>query len=113
MSNDTRYNGWTNYETWNLALWLDNDQGYYTYWHAQAQKAWNTAEDKQPNPYLDRDGNARMLLSDQLCQEIEDAQPELIEFWADMITAALGEIDWLEIADHYLSDVNKAEDANA
>ena len=24
---DTRYNGWTNYETWNVALWLGNDQG--------------------------------------------------------------------------------------
>jgi len=21
------YNGWTNYETWQCALWLDNDQG--------------------------------------------------------------------------------------
>ena len=23
------YNGWYNYETWNLKLWLDNDQGTY------------------------------------------------------------------------------------
>lgn len=23
------YNGWKNYETWNVALWLDNDQGTY------------------------------------------------------------------------------------
>lgn len=23
------YNGWTNYETWNVALWLDNDQESY------------------------------------------------------------------------------------
>ena len=21
----TSYNGWKNYETWNVALWLDND----------------------------------------------------------------------------------------
>ena len=26
---DTTYNGWTNYETWNVGLWLGNDQGLY------------------------------------------------------------------------------------
>lgn len=23
------YNGWTNYETWNVALWVGNDEGFY------------------------------------------------------------------------------------
>ena len=25
------YNGWTNYETWNVALWLDNDYESYQF----------------------------------------------------------------------------------
>ena len=28
---DTEYNGWTNYETWNVALWLQNDEGLYNF----------------------------------------------------------------------------------
>jgi hypothetical protein len=26
---DTEYNGWTNYETWNVGLWLGGDEGLY------------------------------------------------------------------------------------
>ena len=28
---DTTYNGWTNYETWNVALWIGGDEGLYNF----------------------------------------------------------------------------------
>lgn len=29
MTNSTTFNGWSNYETWNVALWINNDDGLY------------------------------------------------------------------------------------
>jgi hypothetical protein len=31
MSNDRTYNGHKNYDYWNVALWLGNDEGLYTF----------------------------------------------------------------------------------
>ena len=28
---EQKYNGWTNYETWNVALWIGNDEGLYRF----------------------------------------------------------------------------------
>ena len=38
---DTTYNGWTNYETWNAALWLDNDYFYYSIMMMQSVKSFD------------------------------------------------------------------------
>ena len=45
MTADTTYNGWTNYETWNAALWMGNDEFLYNTARACVKFC---AEDDQP-----------------------------------------------------------------
>lgn len=31
MKNENEYNGYSNYETWNVALWIQNDESFYDF----------------------------------------------------------------------------------
>lgn len=88
------YNGWTNYETWNVALWLDNDEGGYGYWNEQADEALERARG-------DKD-EATSELASQLSDSLSENAPDLgSSCYADLLSAALSEVNWYEIAGHY------------
>jgi hypothetical protein len=113
---DTRYNGWTNYETWNVKLWMDNDQGSYHGGQDAAQTAWDEAEAERS---FTREERATLDLADSLKESYEDAMADILEgahqsasVWADLLGAALSEVNWYEIAEHMIADVDReAEEA--
>ena len=84
MATENTYNGWTNYETWLTHLWLTNDPG--------------------------TDSAAR-----EIAAEGTDALQEWVTDWvtesipasslaADLIGAALCEVNWREIAESLLEE---------
>ena len=100
------YNGWTNYETWAVALWIDNDHGLHTCWREAAAEARQEAPNcRQVTEQIwTADSAARFLLADWLREEITDAAPlDEPNLYTDLLIAALGEVNWLEIADHLLT----------
>lgn len=110
---DKTYNGWTNYETWNVALWKDNDEGSYSYWQEVAQEIYDDAEAGQ---VLTRDEEAAQALAERLKDEYEDAMHEMLKtanqqssMWADLLGAALSEVNWDEIASGMIEEVDKDE----
>jgi len=92
MSEAEKYNGYTNFETWSMALWWDNDQGLYEI--AQEYKA--------------------QLLEDEGAYELG----KIIESWTtewleesptstmaqEFLHKGLNHVDWQDIAQTMLED---------
>ena len=110
-----RYNGWTNYETWAAALWIDNDEGSQRYWHAAAQEVANNPT--YENEFMDRRGRVAHQLCHQLYLEFEEQgnswMSDQISFFADIFNKALGQVEWYEIAEHLLDGVVAEEETPA
>lgn len=111
MAKEKGYNGWTNYETWNVALWMDNERGSHDYWIERAQEVWGNSKAEKP---FSREERAIFDLSDMLESEFEDAQADFLEraeasssMWADLVGSALSEVNWREIAKNLLENVEK------
>jgi hypothetical protein len=52
---------------------------------------------------------AALTLADRLKEDFEENSPELTGCYADLLSAALSEINWYEIAEHYISDCDTSE----
>ena len=109
-----RYSGWTNYETWLVNLWIGNERGSYEYWREEAQSVWNEAT---PGEYdwQTCEQQATYALSKRLGEELDENMPEEIQkalggFYSDLLNAALSEVNWEEIAEHMIADVDKMQD---
>jgi hypothetical protein len=103
-----KYNGWTNYETWCVNLWLNNDQGSYRYWIEAAETTLQNEAPSSPRVevygYTVRNA-ARCLLAEKLKDELHGT--ELLErscVYADLLQAALAAVNWQEIAEGFLPE---------
>lgn len=104
MTNDN-YNGWTNYETWCVKLWIDSEQGSNEYWHDSARE---TFENSRSSEYSTRGENARRNLADSLKEHYDELKCELMPasgVFTDLLNSALSGVNWFEIAESLLGDV--------
>lgn len=102
------YNGWTNYETWLVKLWMDNEEGSDSFWREQANAAFKQAE---ADGTFTQAENAAFALADVL-KELHESAAEAAGvptngFVADLFNAALSEVNWHEIATSLLEDLEE------
>ena len=103
--NDSTYQGWTNYPTWAVHLWLSNDEGLYDDARRIVNAEWS-------------DYDAGIALKEYIEELSEVIAPNIFgaSFVADIYGWALALVDWHEIAEAFRDeedDEDTEEDEDA
>lgn len=94
---DKEYNGWTNYVTWCVVTWFDGDEGEYNLCREVTKEV------------IDEDKEEQQIwkLAEWIKERVEDGKPELDGVYVDLLSAAISEINFGEIAEGWLKDVKE------
>jgi hypothetical protein len=113
MATEQGYNGWKNYETWSVGLIVDNDPNTYAESRAVVRDAIDNGE---PSEFWTEEERRRYRVADALKSWVEenleasyamsDARP-FSYLVAQLVRAALDDVEWTEIADNYIEEVTQ------
>ena len=116
----TKYNGWSNYETWNFKLWLDNDEDLHNYIIGEIKKIKRIGtshihEVSEASNFLRSyiEDNVPNLNVSTRSQSVHGLMSDKNGFYNDILNAALRDINTYEIAESYLEDLEKDEPKTA
>ena len=99
------YNGWRNYETWCVNLWLSNDHNTYLSINELASEIREEVETEwEEEDKEDATEEAACILAERIKEMVEEGMPTVEGLWADLLGAALSEVDWYAIAKSWLED---------
>lgn len=110
-----KYDGWTNRATWRVILWLDYDKENLEYWQETAARLRNDADDSRwvwDEGYSVEDV-VTWELTQTLEEEIRMASPlHGPSMYADLLNEVLGEVNWREVAQHCLNELENRRPAS-
>ena len=90
------HNGYTNYPTWVVSLWINNDESGQSYWREQAEQCASVGQ-----------------LADSLKGEIAGENNPLADdanLYVDLLGFALESVNWYEISEGLWGEAHEGED---
>jgi|TARA_R110000744_G_C19354280_1_gene560711 hypothetical protein len=109
MNKNIEYNGWTNWETWNLKLWIDNDENLYHEINSLVHANIFSSIIKKGG----FDNVDYYKVSTRLHEYFETLTYEKIigfGFFRDVSIQALNDVNFMEIAKHIVNDLREDEE---
>lgn len=108
---DETYNGWKNYPTWCVNLWLSNDEPLYR--EALERAGAVCAETESRSEHWSLEESHRFGVADDFKGwVVDDLAPDLgASFGSDLLGWALDHVDWEEIANAWIEMAEASVDA--
>jgi hypothetical protein len=104
------YNGYTNYETWAVQLWIDNNESSSNYWRRLAEEIYN--QQAIEVVHFSKVDDAICLLTEKLKDSYNDQMESVLSesntsgtVWADLLNASVCAVNFGEIAKNLMESV--------
>jgi hypothetical protein len=104
------YNGYTNYETWAVQLWIDNNESSSSYWRQVAAETYYHQASEQV--HFSKVEDAICLLTEKLKDSYNAGMEQLLSdgnstgtVWADLLNASVCAVNFGEIAKNLMESV--------
>ena len=102
------YNGYTNYQTWCVSLWIDNDEGLYNMIGEIAESTWDNAEESD---HFSKENDAIYSLEENIKTIVNEFNPIINQanMHNDLLGYALSSVNWYEITENWIENVKENE----
>ena len=98
---DEGYNGYENYQTWAVCLWIDNEQSTQQWALDLARECLDSAPEHQMvrEGFVTVEQRARYDLADLLQDELSEGAPDIgNNVYSDLMHSAIARVNWDEVA---------------
>ena len=97
------YQGWANYATWAVKLWIDNEEPAYCHFQALIEERMRKARDEEDTEKEARDA-AELVIAEALEEFHAECMPTVTGVYSDLLQSAFDEVHWHEIAASLVGD---------